>query len=98
MAGDRDEIDHATAEVEVADFVRPVSDSIKVLGRRKFSRNESDRHSRILHGLDLGVTCDVIFVWVGMHDDQRDALAVIPREPVLYRLPQRRSKIAIPRS
>lgn len=66
MAGDRDQVEHAIAEVELRDLVGPRVDPevLRDVGRR----SADDR-------VELGIAADVIAVTVGVRDHQLQAAA-----------------------
>src|SRR5271154_6171500 len=98
VTGNWNYVENAAAQIDLADVVRPVLNSIELLCRFKFRRHQGDRHRRIFDRLHLRVAGYVVRVGVGVDHDQRNAGASLAYQPIRYDTVQLRCKVAMARA
>ncbi len=98
MTGNREHIDHAAAQVDVAGVVGPMSDFEELFGRFELRWQKGDGHRGVMKRLHGTVPGNVVAVWVRVRDNQRNGRATVSGEPVVHCALQRGHKVAIARA
>src|SRR5580698_6942613 len=83
VARDRNNVDDASAQVNLTNFAWPIPDSEEFPGRLDLGRDERDGNVRIVERLHSVVSPGMVCVLVSVGDDQRNAGTAIALEPVV---------------
>src|ERR1700733_11346212 len=98
VAGNGDDVDDASAQVNLPNVGRPIPDAEEIPGGFNLGRNERDGDGGIVERLHPLVSPRMISMLVSMGDDERDASAAIALEPVVDDKLQSGRQVAIARA